>query len=104
MPKKLTDFCGLVATSTGGFRIGDGFRREYSREDGYRRLFVGGRTQYAHRAIYEAFRGPVPAGCFVHHVNGDPRDNRLVNLKVMTPGAHVKYHAKLRRRKENAES
>lgn len=105
MPKKHAELApGLVATSTGGFKLPEGFKHECEREDGYRRVLLAEGLQYAHRAIYKAFKGPIPAGCFVHHVNGDPRDNRLVNLKVMTPGAHVRYHAKLRRRKENAES
>src|SRR5215471_7024046 len=38
------------------------------------------RRAYIHRLVLEAFVGPCPPGMECRHVNGDPRDNRLVNL------------------------
>jgi len=43
------------------------------------------RKIYTHRLVLEAFVGPVPKGMEVAHNNGDPRDNRLENLRYATP-------------------
>lgn len=42
------------------------------------------RMVQTHRAMYEAFIGPIPDGWVVRHVNDVPGDNRLENLKVGT--------------------
>lgn len=102
MPKLRGDLLGVVLGSTGG--PVDGRHQTQHDGRGYLKMTIGGERILTHRAVWTALRGPLEPGQVVHHVNGDPRDNRLVNLKVMTPGAHVRYHAKLRRRKENAES
>lgn len=46
-------------------------------------LHADGRVGYvqAHRAVLEAFVGPCPSGMEACHNNGDPSDNRLVNLR-----------------------
>lgn len=45
----------------------------------------GGKRQYrAHRLVMAAFVGPCPEGMEVCHNNGDPADNRLVNLRYGT--------------------
>ncbi len=97
MPKKFAQLAplDLVATSTGGLRTGTGWAHESERADGYRRIARGGMV-YVHRAIFEAFRGAIPAGHVVHHRNGDPGDNRLVNLQAMSVSEHSIHHAKRR--------
>lgn len=40
---------------------------------------------YTHRLVAEAFIGPCPSGYEVAHNNGDPKDNRLENLRYDTP-------------------
>lgn len=36
----------------------------------------------------------------IHHINGDPRDNRLVNLRVLCPNCHsLRPHYRARNRK-----
>jgi hypothetical protein len=42
-----------------------------------------------HRIIMRAFVGPRPAGMETRHLNGDPADNRLVNLKYGTPSENA---------------
>jgi hypothetical protein len=37
-----------------------------------------------HRIVWEAFRGKIPNGAYVRHLNDDPHDNRLVNLAIGT--------------------
>lgn len=43
---------------------------------------VGGRKRTAHRVIWEMHYGPTPNGMAIDHVNGDPFDNRLDNLRT----------------------
>jgi hypothetical protein len=65
------------------------------RREGYLRLntTLDGRrySRALHQLVIEAFVGPVPAGQQVAHLNGDPSDNRLVNLKVCTPSENASH-------------
>lgn len=42
-------------------------------------------TRRVHQLVLEAFVGPRPEGQIVMHLNDDPTDNRLSNLKYGTP-------------------
>lgn len=54
--------------------------------DGYVRLGQHSEgSQYAHRLIWEAVHGPMPAGYWIDHVNGVRSDNRICNLDAVTP-------------------
>lgn len=44
---------------------------------------------YVHREVLAAFVGPCPDGHQVSHLNGDNKDNRLVNLCYETPRENV---------------
>jgi len=43
---------------------------------------------YVARACYEAYRGAIPAGHDIHHVNGNILDNAIENLACMPHEAH----------------
>lgn len=45
-----------------------------------------------HRLIWEAFNGEIPTGFDVHHIDEDPNNNRLDNLKVLSRDEHNKLH------------
>lgn len=52
-------------------------------------------TRKIHRLVLEAFVGPCPKGLQCGHLNGDRADNRLPNLKWLSPKentAHKKHH------------
>lgn len=43
------------------------------------------KTYFIHRLVWETFKGPVPKGMQVNHINEDKTDNRLENLNLLTP-------------------
>lgn len=45
---------------------------------------------YIHRLVYEAFRGAIPKGLTVDHVNNVKTDNRLENLQLLTQGDNTR--------------
>ena len=49
--------------------------------------------QFEHRRVWEDAHGPIPAGMFIHHVNGDKLDNRLENLELLSKKDHMQLHA-----------
>jgi HNH endonuclease len=58
----------------------------------HRRVYYWAHDNSLHRAIWEDAWGPIPENHVVHHINGDPLDNRLENLALMTAGAHSRHH------------
>lgn len=75
---------GYQAHPSGRIR---GPRRELSEwtdDRGCRRVKANGRPYAVHMLILTTFVGPRPDGATVRWINGDPTDNRLVNLKWWT--------------------
>lgn len=64
------------------------------RDDG-RAVICGrdGSLRFFYRVIMEAHLGrALSSGEVVHHRNGDPSDDRLENLELMTRAAHIDHH------------
>lgn len=71
----------------------DGIR--YTRQKDGR--YVGSYGKLLHRAIWEHFKGEIPEGYVIHHIDGDPSNNDLANLQMMTQSEHMKLHHAFRK-------
>ena len=50
----------------------------------YNIIRVGKKTVSEHKHVWEKHHGPRPDGMTIHHINGNPRDNRIENLRLLT--------------------
>ena len=69
-------------------------RGKYFSTDGYIRVSTGhGKHAFEHRLIAEKSLGrKLLSSEHVHHINGDPSDNRSENLSVMDASEHQVFH------------
>ena len=65
--------------------------RPGSTKSGHVSVAVGkGNSRLVHQLVLEAFVGPCPARCEVLHVNHNPADNRLENLRYGTRSENLR--------------
>lgn len=50
----------------------------------------GGTDRIAHRIIWKMHNGSIPDGMVIDHINGDPFDNRLENLRMCTQHGNMR--------------
>lgn len=58
--------------------------------DGYVSLCFCQKLYKAHRIIWEMVNGPIPEGMEIDHINGRRGDNRLANLRLVTPSGNMR--------------
>lgn len=54
-----------------------------------------GKWKYVHRLVYENFKGEIPIGLCVRHLNDIPNDNRIENLEIGTQTDNVRDSIRL---------
>lgn len=75
-----------IKTKYGTASLNDyGYYRIHSNEK-------GNRGKYLHRLIFEDFYGEIPKGFFIHHKNGNPKDNCILNLQMLRNKDHSALH------------
>ena len=61
----------------------------------YKFVVQHGKNQVEHRVVMENYLGrKLKTEEVVHHINGNYRDNRIENLRVMSNSEHAKLHKK----------
>ena len=53
-----------------------------------------GRLQYIHRLVWESFRGDIPKDKEIDHIDGNPRNNKLSNLQILTRRGNTRKYNK----------
>lgn len=68
--------------------------------NGYRLCTLGSDTRGVrfHRFVYECFKGEIPKGCYVCHINGNTLDNSVTNLEVVPVGQNARPASVKRKR------
>lgn len=44
-----------------------------------------------HRMVWEAYNGPIGTGLEIHHIDGNPANNRLNNLEIVSREKNLQY-------------
>ncbi len=71
-------------------------RNPFSKHLQYKNYFWAYKDEKAlllHRCIWEKFKGPIPKGHIVHHVDENPLNNSLSNLDCIPLPNHISLHA-----------
>lgn len=45
---------------------------------------IQGKVRKVHRVVYEMFKGDIPKGMTIDHIDGDPLNNKILNLRAIS--------------------
>lgn len=69
---------------------------------GYIVIRTKGINRFAHQLVWESVNGRVPMGLEIDHINGDPADNRLINLRLVTHSQNMQNTHKVSRKNKTS--
>jgi hypothetical protein len=102
--RQLLSYCPESGTFTwlqnrkgGSARIGNA--AGHQRPDGYSHITVDGQRHYSHRIAWVIEKGPIPDGMEIDHIDQDPSNNRLSNLRLVTRAVNRKNRSRDSRNK-----
>ena len=88
----ISNFCNIILETPFGrenLSIGHGLYIDYNE---YPTLKLCGGSKELYRIIWELFKGSIPKGYQIHHLDYNHCNNRLDNLICCSPKEHGKYH------------
>jgi len=47
-----------------------------------------------HREVWKYYKGPIPKGYHIHHIDGNTKNNSIENLQLVEGKKHMSYHSK----------
>ena len=59
------------------------------RPDGYVKVRYNGKNYLAHRIVWVLHNGDIPEGKIIDHINRNPSDNRIENLRLTDPAGNL---------------
>lgn len=59
-------------------------------EKGYRIIGISGKPYKSHRIIWILYNGLIPEGMMIDHINNDPLDNRICNLRLASRSENMR--------------
>lgn len=80
---------GYLVSSRGRFARYGKLCNGWLSDNGYCLVEISRKKHRLHRVVFEAFRGSIPDGMVVDHLNCVKTDNRLENLEVVTQRENV---------------
>jgi len=70
-----------------------------TRADGYVHVVFDGVRHYGHRLAWQMDVGPIPEGMEIDHIDHDPSNNRISNLRLVTKSGNRKNRSRDSRNK-----
>lgn len=68
------------------------------------KIYPERKNYLVHRFIWECFNGPIPNGLEIDHIDGDPTNNKLENLKIGTHKENCSNPNTIRKKRETSTS
>ncbi len=61
--------------------------------NGYKTIYIEGRMKYVHRVMWEIYKGEIPKGYEIDHINNKRNNNHINNLRCITKSENTRKSA-----------